>query len=89
MVRALAGLVGLFGGAAVFIAGLSARNPLDALRAIAAGVGLLVFVSGVGLADLIDVTRIAARLAHLRAGGRQERRPSGHADEGDPPASRG
>jgi len=88
MVRALAGLVGLFGGAAIFFAGLTARNPLDALRAIAAGVGLLVFVTGVGLADLIDVTRLAARLAHLRAGGRQERRSPGHGDGEGPPAAR-
>ena len=73
MARALLTLAGLLGGGAVFIAGLNAHNPLEALRAIAAGVGLLVFVAGVGLADLIDIARQAPR---------RERRP---AQEGQPP----
>jgi hypothetical protein len=47
--------VGIFGGAAVLIAGLNAHDPKDALRAIAAGVGLLIFVAGVGLAELLNL----------------------------------
>ena len=80
MARALLTLAGLLGGGAVFIAGLNAHNPLEALRAIAAGVGLLVFVAGVGLADLIDIARQTPR---------RERRQAIQADEGQPPNRRG
>jgi hypothetical protein len=51
---------------------LNAHNPLDALQAIAAGVGLLVFLVGMGLAELIAATRqdqspeSAARLVSWR-----------------------
>jgi hypothetical protein len=42
---------------------VSSDKPVGVLQAIAAGVGLLVFVAGVGLADLIDATRFAGQQA--------------------------
>ena len=68
MTRALLFLAGIVGGGAVFLAAVNARSPLDALQAVGAGVGLLLFVVGVGLADLID---IALRVAY------HERRQAG------------
>ena len=56
MVRGLLGLVAILGALGVGIAALNARNPLDAERAIGAGIGVLIFVVALGLADLINVT---------------------------------
>ena len=56
MVRGLLGLVAIIGALGVGIAALNARNPLDAERAIGAGIGVLIFVVALGLADLINVT---------------------------------
>ena len=78
MARALLSLAGLFGGAAVFLAGLNAGDALDALRVIAAGVGLLLFVTALGLGDLIDIARQTTL----------PERPPGRADEGRPPDRR-
>ncbi len=44
-----------FAGPVIFLVGVNARNPLDALHAIAAGIGVLVFAVALGLADLINV----------------------------------
>jgi hypothetical protein len=76
MARALLSLAGLFGGVAVFLAGLNAGDTLDALRAIAAGVRLLLVVMALGLGDLIDIAQQTT----------PRERPPGRADEGRPPA---
>ena len=56
MVRGLLGFVAIIGALGVGIAALNARTPLDAEKAIGAGIGVLIFVVAVGLADLINVT---------------------------------
>jgi hypothetical protein len=54
MMRFVLALCG-FAGLLVIVAGLSGRDGVEILRAIAAGVGLLVFSVAMGLADLIHL----------------------------------
>jgi hypothetical protein len=56
MVRGVLGFVAIIGALGVGIAALNSRSPLDAERAIGAGIGVLIFVVALGLADLINVT---------------------------------
>jgi hypothetical protein len=50
-------IVVMLAGVAVAATGAGAAGPLEALRAVAVGVGLLVFVGGWMLAGLIDLAR--------------------------------
>ena len=74
---ALLRCVGFLGGIGVLIAGLS-HDLESVLRAIPVGIGLLVLVVGLGLADLIDTGRQTTR----------QGQPPDHADEGRPPDRR-
>jgi hypothetical protein len=75
MPRPWLSLVGVLGGAGVVIAGLNAHDPRDALRAIAAGVGLLLGVVSVRLAELVALTLHIARSERSQQDRTEEERP--------------
>src|SRR5262245_13976126 len=55
MIRALL-ILGALAGAVLAFAGINERDAVGASKVIAGGVGLLAFLAGLGLADLINVT---------------------------------
>jgi hypothetical protein len=64
MVRAVLCVVGPVGGLLVGTAGMMSDTPVGIFHALAVGVGLLVFVAALGLADLINATYQVRDVAH-------------------------